>query len=227
MNNLVQTTWKPSLVTKAVVSSLPDLVALPGPALFHSSTPYSPLMLQFSLYSSCSFSISFKVSVNSGWDYLGTHIFSRVRKVIWNEVPQKVFSSHLGWEQPSSAHQVLSGLGGISGQSPGLACSADPLPRREGPKASSASTLVAQRAPNTFLIDSLNCSDMTGMEVIRSSGLMPESRDKFPPQWVGKTWDPGLELSGREHYPSSLAIPSFPPVLPFCVTAFVLWLEGS
>lgn len=59
-------------------------------------------------------------------------------------------------------------------------CSADLLPGREGPKAGSASTLVSERAANTFLADLLNCSDKAGMEEIRSLGLMPESKEKFP-----------------------------------------------
>lgn len=108
-------------------------------------------------------------------------------------------------------------LGGISGQCPGLAHSAGSLPRRERPEAISASTLVVQRAANTFLMDSLNCSDTAGMEKIKSSGLMPESRDEFPPHREGENWDPLLAQAGRGHHPSCLARPSFLPVVPFCV----------
>lgn len=71
-------------------------------------------------------------------------------------------------------------LGGISGWSSGLANYAALLPGRAGPKASSASVLVVERAANTFLIDSPNCFDKTGMGEIRSLGLMPESREEFP-----------------------------------------------
>ena len=91
------------------------------------------------------------------------------------------------------------GLGGISGQSPGFSSSADLLPGRHGPKASSASTLVAQRATDTFLVDSLNCSDTTGMEEIRSSGLMPESKEEFPPHAEGRSWDPLLGLASPQY----------------------------
>ena len=71
-------------------------------------------------------------------------------------------------------------LEGISGWSSGLANYAALLPGRAGPKASSASVLVVERAANTFLVDSPNCFDKTGMGEIRSLGLMPESREEFP-----------------------------------------------
>lgn len=44
------------------------------------------------------------------------------------------------------------------------------------------------------------------MEEIRSSGLMPESREEFPAHGEGRTWGPFLELAGRAHHPNSLAM---------------------
>lgn len=79
-----------------------------------------------------------------------------------------------GWGCPADLR-----FRGISGQRPGLACSADLLPGREGPKASSANTLVADWAANTFLVDALYCSDKAGMEEIKGSGLVPEARQEF------------------------------------------------
>ena len=57
------------------------------------------------------------------------------------------------------------------------------------------------------------------MEEIRSSGLMPESREEFPAHAEGRTWGPFLELVGRAHHPNSLAKIRFLPIVPSCALA--------
>lgn len=117
-------------------------------------------------------------------------------------------------------------LGGISGWSSGLANYAALLPGREGPKASSASVLVVERAANTFLVDSPNCFDKTGMGEIRSLGLMPESREKFPTHEKEElgvhslSWQAGPlpQLSGHALLSSSGALLSLG-----VVTGLFLW----
>ena len=91
---------------------------------------------------------------------------------------------------------------------------ADLLPGKEEPKASSANTLLVGRATNTFLVDSLDCSDKASVEEIRSSGLMPESREEFPSHGEGGIWDPLLEWAGRG---IALALWSCPALFQWCL----------
>lgn len=135
--------------------SLPQIAAFPDPALLHP--PHPPPTFPWGLSSASTFPTVLPFtsrSVYSGWGHTGMHAVRRVCEVTHRRC------STFTWVYGAQLAPVL-GVFQVRD-------SADQLPGKDGPKASWASTLVAQRATNTFLLDSLNCSDRTGMEEIRS-----------------------------------------------------------
>lgn len=103
-------------------------------------------------------------------------------------------SAALSWVEGA---QLVLVLEPISARAPAPLTWRDLLPGKERPKASSANTLLAGRAAQAFLVESLDCSDKVSVEEIRSSCLMPESRKEFPPRGDGRSWERLLEQAGR------------------------------
>lgn len=77
------------------------------------------------------------------------------------------------------------------------------------------------------MVDALNCCDKAGMEEIRHSGPIPESREELPAHGKGRKWGPLLELQARPVAPALWPCPAlfhwYPLMpLPWCCDWTVL-----